>query len=403
MSLKILYLFTSPSLKGSSVQTKVLNQIKYLNKAGAECKGAFFSTEVKEVTLLNEFVELIPVEKCTWKYFQASGRKRKVMEAVLKYANENFTETDLFYFRYPGAGSLLKQFSKKFGKKTVFEHLSIEESEIRLGSQENPFGLSPSKIFSRAEYYWLPLWREKLFGKTIRKNSALGICNSKDIAQWQEKVSGGKYKTILGGDAVETSAFTLRKPPVFTQELNLIFLKGAATSADYNGIDRIFKSIKNYQGEMQIKLYLLGRNLDYEKSLAKEFSLSDEQVIFKGFMGGEELDLLINTMHLGVSQFGIYRKNLNSNSTIKSREYFARGLPFIYGHEDPDMIESSKEFALQFSNDDSLIDMQKVIDFAQRVLSDPEHPQKMRAYAEQYLDYEVKMRRLAEELGKLKN
>ena len=68
--LKIIYLFTSPSLKGSSVHTKVLNQIKYLNKAGTECRGAFFSTEVNEITYLNEYADLIPVEKCLWKYFK---------------------------------------------------------------------------------------------------------------------------------------------------------------------------------------------------------------------------------------------------------------------------------------------------------------------------------------------
>jgi len=73
----------------------------------------------------------------------------------------------------------------------------------------------------------------------------------------------------------------------------------------------------------------------------------------------------------------------------------------IYGHIDPDLNGDSKEFALQFPNDDSAIDMQKVIDFAKKNILDTDHPQKMRKYAEEHLDYEVKMKRLLLELNKL--
>jgi hypothetical protein len=42
--------------------------------------------------------------------------------------------------------------------------------------------------------------------------------------------------------------------------------------------------------------------------------------------------------------------------------------------------------------------MVKVVEFAQKVLSDPNHPQKMRKYAEEHLDYEVKMKKLLQNL-----
>jgi hypothetical protein len=400
--MKIVYLFTSPSLNGSSVQTKVLNQIKYLNLAGAECRGAFFSTEVKYITHLNEQVDLIPVQKCNWKYFRASGQKRNTMLAVLRYAKSKFQDIDLFYFRYPGAGSLLARFIKLFGSKTVFEHLSIEEKEIQLQAKENPFGLRPSTLLWWLEYTFLPLWREKYYGRTIRKNSKLGICNSQEIADWQNSKSGGFYKGIVGGDAVEIQGYPLLKRPVFEEELKLVFLKGASTSADFNGLDRIIKSIKGYRGDTKIKLYILGHQLKAEEEIIKQLSV-EQNIILLTAKSGKELFSFLEEIHMGTATLGLYRKGLDATTTIKVREYTALGLPFIYAYTDPDLNEDSKGFALEFFNDDSLIDMEKVIEFAKKALEDKELPHRMRKYAEEHLDYEVKMKKLYVELLKLKN
>jgi hypothetical protein len=399
--LQIIYIFTSPSLSGSSVQDKVLNQIKHLNKAGADCRGAFFSTEVNKVTALNEYVNLIPIKKCNWKYFKASGQKRFLMKEVLKYAKINYNQTDYFYFRYPGAGYLLKKFTSAFGKKTIFEHLCIEEFEIKSQYHENPFGLRPSRLISWIEYNALPLLREKMFGKTIRKNARLGICNSSNIADFQIKKSGGNYQCIIGGDAVDVDAFEQSEKPKFDTELNLVFLKGASTSAEYNGLDRIFNGLKEYKGNYKIKLYVLGKNTKFEENLCLKIGVMNSKVFFPGFLRGESLNNYFNNIHIGVSQFGIHRKGLENNTTIKSREYIARGIPFIYGHSDPDLNDEAKAFSLQFPNDDSNVNIEKVIKFAEKAYNDKELSQKMRKYALEHLDYSVKMKKLLEKIQNL--
>lgn len=382
------------------MQTKVLNQIKYLNKAGADCRGVFFSTEVKETTPLNEFVDLIPVEKCDWRYFRASGQKRKTMQVVLAFAKQNNKNTDFFYFRYPGAGSLLKEFTLKFGNKTIFEHLSIEEFELKLHAKENPFGLKPSQLFSWIEYSALPLWREKLFGKYIRKNAKLAICNSQEIADFQNKKSGGVYKCMIGGDAVEVDKIPLTLRPEFKEELRMVFLKGASTNADFNGLDRLIESIAKYKGDISIKLFILGHQLQEELKMVSMLGIENKIILLPPKKGQELYDFLTD-IHIGVATLGLFRKGLNETTTIKVREYIAQGLPFIYAYTDPDLNEDSKEFALEFPNDDSLIDMEKVIEFANNALKDKDLPQKMRKYAEEHLDYEVKMERLYKELLKL--
>lgn len=396
--MKILYIFTSPSTKGSSVQTKVLNQIKYLNKAGAECRGAFFSTEVNEVTPLNEYVDFVPVRESNWKYFKASGHKRKIMQAVINYAKIQYARYDLFYFRYPDAGSLLLDFTNKFGNKTAFEHLSIEELELKLHAKENPFGITPSCFLSWLEYSALPLWRERLYGKAVRKNAKLGICNSQEIANFQFKKSGRKYNTVIGGDAVEVSIFPILKRPEFNKELNLVFLKGASTSAEFNGLERLMIALKYYKGDYIINFHILGNQLKREKQFVEDNEIKGVYFHFP-LLENELFDFLSN-MHLGVATLGLYKKGLNQTTTIKIREYMALGLPFIYAYTDPDLNEEVKMFSLEFPNDDSAIDMQKVVDFAHKVLLDPSHSQKMRKYAEEHLDYEVKMKKLYSNLKK---
>ncbi len=396
-------MFTSPSLLGSSVQTKVLNQIKFINEAGADCIGAFFSTEITSYTQLNQKVELIPVEKCNWNYFKSIGRSIKIMQAVLNYVNDKYDKIDYIYFRFPGASNLLKKFISLYGNKTIFEHLCIEELELKLNAQENQFGIKPSKLLSWLEFTALPLWREKFYGKFVRRYAKMGICNSEDIAIFQTKKGGGKYKCIIGGDAVDVSSIPLSKRFQFKDELRLIFLKGANTNAYYNGLDRVFEGLKKYEGEIKIKIFVLGLNTEYEIKLSQEFGIYNTKVFFPGFIKGVELNDFFSSIHLAVSQFGIYRKGLKSNSTIKSREYIARGIPMIVGHSDPDFNEEAIDFLLQFPNDSSPIDMEQVIDFAKKTLSNPELPQKMRKYALEHLDYEVKMKKLVQILLKLKN
>jgi hypothetical protein len=59
---KQIYVFTSASIQPSSVQKKVLNQIRILNISGCVCKGLFFTTENVENISLPE-ADFIQVEK----------------------------------------------------------------------------------------------------------------------------------------------------------------------------------------------------------------------------------------------------------------------------------------------------------------------------------------------------
>ena len=98
-----------------------------------------------------------------------------------------------------------------------------------------------------------------------------------------------------------------------------------------------------------------------------------------------ELSQLLNQFHIGIGQLALDLKKLNSNSTIKNREYCARGIPFIYGHHDPDF--EFVDFCLQVDQV-SIID---IISWYLNLIKQEDFEVKMHIYAIDKLDFKVKM------------
>jgi hypothetical protein len=78
---------------------------------------------------------------------------------------------------------------------------------------------------------------------------------------------------------------------------------------------------------------------------------------------------------------------------LKAREYLARGIPFIYGYNDTDL-ENEKdiaEFVYKVPANDSTINMEQIISFYDKVKQVTDYPEKIRNFAEQKVDMQIKM------------
>ncbi len=392
-NLSIKYIFTSPLLNGYSVQTKILNQINFLNKAGADCKGIFFSTEVKEITQIDIYSSFYPVKECEWSYFKKIGQRIIFDKTVYNYFKNTYSTTDIFYFRFPGSTYGLYRIAKKFGKKIVSEHQSKELEEINSSAKNNLFGIAPSKFLSWFLYNFLPVFNEKLFGNLFVKSILSVVAVTNEIGEYQLKK--GAKRSIISANGINVKNYQVRESIEFSYPLKVIFLKGTSTNASWNGLDRLINSIDKMEiPHEKIKLVICGYKIEGE--------IPDKKYIeHLGYKNKSDIDQLINNVHVGISTLALHKKQLMEASTLKTREYVARGLPFVYAYTDPDLKEDAKEFSLEFPNDDSLIDMEKVIEFAKKALEDKALPQKMRKYAEEHMDYEVKMKKLYQELQRL--
>lgn len=165
------------------------------------------------------------------------------------------------------------------------------------------------------------------------------------------------------------------------------------------GYDRILRAMAAADGDAI--LYMAGGEGDGSlaqwKALAQELGLGN-RVVFCGQVNGPALDELASRCDIGVGGLGTYRMGQYSGRTLKLREYMARGLPFVYAVDDPDLPKNC-DFCLQIPNDDSLPDMKAILAFARRVKADPALPSIMRAYARDNMSWTKEMKAVLERVG----
>ena len=116
-------------------------------------------------------------------------------------------------------------------------------------------------------------------------------------------------------------------------------------------------------------------------------------MISHGSLTGDPLTAMFDTAAAGIGTFGMYRNNMDHASILKIREYMARGLPFIYAHDDPDLTEDMP-WCIRFPNDDSPVDMQRVADFVDKVREHTGLSGEMRAYAAGHMSWEAQFTKL---------
>ncbi len=188
---------------------------------------------------------------------------------------------------------------------------------------------------------------------------------------------------------------------------NEIHMIGVAMLQRQHGFERVIEGIRQYytvgMGKelRRIIFHIVGDGPEkkkYEKYVQK-YSLS-EHVIFHGILLGKKLDQIYNLCDLAVTPLGVYKINLNYISSLKTREYLAKGIPIIYTCQDG-AIKPDYPYGLEVPNDSSLIDIDSVIDFYDRIY-DGSYDKKLetikciRSYAEETVSMDKVMQPIIE-------
>lgn len=386
--MRILYVLASSGLKADSVQTKVMTQIQCLNKAGASCKGAFFSTEVTALTTLNDNIDLIPVEKTGKQWFNKIRQRKINGQTIAAYLNVNSKSYDCIYIRYPGADKAFYRIVKKWGHKILIEFQGKNIDEIKTYKRDNPFTFRPSVILSYWQYYFHPLLNEWYYRKKIVKHLSAVVGITDEISRYYNPDNTKSYTL---GNGIEVSSYKMRNAPSESDTIRLLFLAGTAGASAWNGVDRIIAGIQNYKGTHTLKLIIGGNHYEH-------FPAQYPFVETPGYLSKKQTDALADTCHLGIGTLSLHRKGLNEAAALKVREYFARGLPVVIGYSDTDIEQhpEMKAYAYRIPNDESVPDMEGIIAFAKGMMQNQSHPQTMRQLASAHLSWEVKMKDLLE-------
>ena len=288
------------------------------------------------------------------------------------------SQVDVIYARYHGGDPIFARFAKKYGKKIITEHQTLETIEMRITSK------------------YLKWFSEIFFGPKILRSVTAIVGVTAEICNYEVKRSGNKIKFYLvNGNGIDVSSVPLRNAPSFDgKTLDLLCV---AHVAKWHGLDRLIKGITNYNGETEIKFHIIGEGTEIKKlkSLVSILKL-EKYVIFHGFKTGKELDRFFDRCHIAVGSLGLHRISLRSSSILKVREYCARGIPFIIASTDLDFPDDFP-YMMRVPANDEPVNIKELIDFFDSI-KDENYIEEMRNYARNKLDWTAKMKPVIDKL-----
>lgn len=237
-----------------------------------------------------------------------------------------------------------------------------------------------------------------LCAKSIVNHIDAIVSVTNEITEYYKQKTKNDIPYLTLGNGINISLYSTRSTPEYNNKLHVLIV---ANTHAWHGIDRFIRGMHAYFGDKTLYLDIVGDGpeLPNLKSLTSELHL-DGRVIFHGFKSGADLDAMFDQCHIAIGSLAGFRVNLNELSSLKSREYCARGIPFLMASNDADFTENWEYIQMVPATEDP-IDMNTVISFADRVMADPDHPQKMHEYAKDHLDWLAKMKVLKEFLETL--
>ena len=213
--------------------------------------------------------------------------------------------------------------------------------------------------------------------------------------------AGGIYngKTAVNiSNGINLEVIPARNPKPDPDTIHILAL---ASMSYWHGYDRLIRSLAAYTGERNIRIHMVGPNdggsVPDWKALTEELGLQ-EKVIFHGAKSGDERSEMFDLCDIGVNSLGMYRKGFAVTSELKAREYAARGLPFVCSVDDPALDHAGEPLWMRVSNDDTIPDMEKIVEFALKMRADELSVEKLRAYAGEYLTWESQYRQVFEKI-----
>lgn len=143
-----------------------------------------------------------------------------------------------------------------------------------------------------------------------------------------------------------------------------------------HGYDRLINGLADYYsagGKRDVELNIIGSG--FVEQEWKELTVSlglQKRIIFHGKVFGDDLMNLYKGQAIGVNSLAIHRDNLVNESTLKTKEYAALGLPVISSsYVDAFSDEGNALYTFRVPADETDVDIKAIIDFADRLYSQP--------------------------------
>ena len=382
--MNLLYLtFQEDEPMYSGVKNKILGQVSAFESLGFNTTYSFWKKD--KFTFYGE------------KETEYSLSKTKMMKQFKKISSEFISENsiDTIYFRVDILSLNVLNLCK-FAKKRGVKNIIIEIPNYPYIKNYMRNVLKAKGLKSRiicALKTSVNLLFNYIAGVSLKKYVNAAITYGKPIKSfWHLKTLNAD-----NGIDLENINFIQRTQKEISEEVTIIGVTGTIWWQAY---DRIIEGIKIYKqsGENEkipIKFIMVGGDEsempDFLRAI-DENGVSDE-VKCVGIKTGSDLAKEYQNSDIAASTLGCYRRGLEWCSSLKTIEYCAVGIPFIYAYNEQ-LLNEEIPFALKSPNDSSPIDIKKVVDFVVLCRKNPTLALEERKFAEENYDWKIIMKKI---------
>jgi len=356
--MNILFLIYHGFSEASGITKKIKYQIKGLREGGHRVFVCTYAIDDRGHRV--RYIDDEPLQDFgTGKW--AALRSKWSYDAIVDFARANgvdFVYSRSFHNANPFTINLFKQF-RKAGIRSVIEIPTYPYDQEYVGF---PFS-------SR-----MNLKIDRLFRRQLARQTDAIVTFTDD-----EKIFG--QRTIRISNGVDFDAIPLRHPKRKATDTPFHVLAVAEVHY-WHGLDRFIAGLGEYynkKGTREIVFHVVGgvgpsemydsQHAPGFHELIEKYGISTH-VVFHGQQFGEELDRWFDECQLAVGSLARHRSGVKSIKTLKNREYAVRGIPFIYSEQDADF--DNQPYVMKFPADESPIDIERVLRFAETVDTEPE-------------------------------
>lgn len=240
---------------------------------------------------------------------------------------------------------------------------------------------------------------EKYLSITTKLNGAK-ISDYVDLA-----LTESKLKSIFGikcmniDTCIDVSKYDIHIYHGKENELNLI---SVANEKDYHGYDRLIKGIYFYNKSEKDKVHfhLVGKISKKTIKLIKKLELENYVHVY-GYLDGDEKKEVYSKCNVGVGPLAQSRVGGKQGTGIKTKEYFAIGLPYIVAGEEL-IVPNNYPYVLELNDDESLIDIECVKNFYMSFRNNPNYKEEMREFARKNFSWQIVFKNALNEVSNIK-
>lgn len=357
------YIFFGDTLEdcGTGVSRKVTEQIKIFNIFGLNCKLCVLSLYSASNKIFGKCLRRMPFFN-THKHWRIS----------------DFIDEDFLYIRSAGGWDA--------PAIRFFKRLKEIDPTLKIVYEipTYPYDGELAGSWKMLPILWKDKWNRRYLNSFIDRIATL--TDDKEIFG---------VPTLKIGNGINVEKIRPRK----IRETSEIHAIAVSICEWWHGYDRFIEGLRlYYEGNPQRKIvfHLVGQGSESEryKKMVQDYGL-EEYVIMYGQQTGEALDNIYDQCNLGIASLGCYRKGMYETQELKTREYAAKGLPFITSVTISDIPQSDKSnIYLKVPNDDTPIDMHSVLNFYDHIyINSVESVNKrLRQYAKEHFSMEEAMK-----------